>query len=147
MGKLQSRQPLSTGKIRHPRQCRTGLCHDCGRLLSGAGPVQSTGGINHQPIQSLIRNQQIRPISNDQRPRTTGKCIIQQQHQLLSPLRKSHAPGRPPDAEGGVPVHGLLLLDPQVRQIIRRLLVKCDPPVHFWTSSYFRLPGPAGPHR
>ena len=34
-----------------------------------------------------------------------------------------------------------LLLDPQVRQIIRRLLVKCDPPVHFWTSSYFRLPG------
>jgi len=147
VGEFQARQPLPAGEIRHPGQGGPRLRQNGPRCPAGLHSAQAGGGVDHQPVQPLVRGQQVGSVAHHQGTGAAAGGHVQQQHQLLSPLRKSHAPGRPPDAEGGVPVHGLLLLDPQVRQIIRRLLVKCDPPVHFWTSSYFRLPGPAGPHR
>ena len=93
------------------------------RRVAGLHSVQPGGGVDHQPVQPCVRAQQIGAVADDQGPGAAGDGVVQQQHQLLPPLRKGHPAGGAADAEGGVAAHGLVTRHPQVRQIVCRPLV------------------------
>ena len=117
------------GEIRRPGQRSTGVRQD-GVPASPLHPVQVGRGVDHQPVQSLIRDQKIGAVANDQRICAVIFCKAHQQHQLLPAGRKCHPLCRTADAEGGVPAHRLVLKHFQIRQILFDSLIKFNRPVH-----------------
>ena len=106
VGEFQSRQPPLAGKVRQPGQGNARSGENRARLF----PVLQTaepGGLNHQPVQPLVRGQQVGAVPDYQR---TGSALPghgQQQYHLLPLFGKRHPFRRSPCPKGCVLCHRL----------------------------------------
>ena len=84
MGKLQAFQSHTAGKIRQPSQGDAALSQNGIRLLPGLQTGHPLRDVDDQPVQSLVRRQQIGAVADDQRPGAAFFGEAHQQNQLLA---------------------------------------------------------------
>ena len=94
------------------------------------------GRVDDHGIQSLVRNEQVRAVADEQRLHAGVLQKAHQHNKLLPRFRKGHAPGRAADAERRVFCHRLIFDPFEVGQIVMNSIVQCGFPRHSGSPVY-----------